>query len=196
VLECVCELNKSPLKKAGKTSQQGEKEIMKKEVLSVEALQAMRDDLSNSVSASALDFVETYEATSSAYFCDAFQEFADSQTSIYYSDQRRYYEEHSSDCEDALMELYGPNGLAAIIKESGIDGLLCKAGAVGEYQSIENDLNSDFEKIKIILALDYIIEHGLLFNEERLSDLMLELEDIDQNDHIDAIRDIIENNLE
>ena len=169
---------------------------MEKEVLSIELLKAKRDDLSNSVSAVAQDFVDSYEATSSAYICDAFQEFADSQTSVYYSDQRRYYNEHSSDCEDALMELYDPDGLAAIIKESGIDGLLCKAGAVGECMALENDLNSDFEKIKIILALDYIIEHGLLFNEERLSDLMLELEDIDQDDYTDAIRDAIENNLE
>lgn len=169
---------------------------MKKEVLSVELLKAKRDDLSSNISTVAQDFVETYEATSSAYFCDAFQEFADSQTSVYYSDQRRYYNEHPSDCEDALMELYSPEDLADIIKKEGLGGLLCKAGAVGEYQSIENDLYNDFEKIKIILALDYIIEHGLLFNEERLSDLMLELEDIDQDDYIDVIRDAIENNLE
>ena len=170
---------------------------MEKEVVSVEAfMKSLRSKLAQEISASAFDFVETYEATSSAYFCEAFQKFAFSQTSPCYTDQRRYYEEHSSACEDALVELYDPDYIADIIKKEGLRGLLCKAGTVGEYQSIENDLYNDFEKIKIILALDYIIEHGLLFNEERLSDLMLELEDIDQDDHTDAIRDTIENNLE
>lgn len=96
---------------------------MEKEVLSVEAfMKSLRGKLAQEISASAFDFVETYEATSSAYFCEAFQEFADSQTSFYYADQRRYYEEHSSACEDALVELYDPDYLADIIKKEGLGG--------------------------------------------------------------------------
>lgn len=101
-----------------------------------------REDLSDY----SQDFLADYSADCSAYICDAFSEYADGSTSIYYSDIKNYISEHI----DEITE---------VIDEFGWDGCgkdLYKAGQMAEFREIENTLYSDIEEIVKHLALDYI----------------------------------------
>lgn len=95
-----------------------------------------------------LDFVSDYELQNINYLDDSFREFADNNTSLYYSEQREYYNEHRNECEDALLEYYDGDFIANKIKKEGIDSLICFCGAIGEYNNIFNELSQNEEDVK------------------------------------------------
>lgn len=141
-----------------------------------ELCEQVREKMKNSY---ALDFVNETIATDSAYFSDSFSEFADNNTSIYYSEQREYFNENTSECEDALLELYDSETIADIIKNEGLDSLVCKAGALGEYMAIERELYENEDDIKRALIIDYLLDN-------------LDCVDID-NCNCEGLREFIDN---
>lgn len=114
------------------------------------------------------DFATDYDlATMGDYFGDEAWEFADNNSSIYYYDQRNYFNEHSEECEDALIEIYDGEWLADYIKKNGLDALLCFAGAVGECEAIRCELEDNRIEILTALAFEY------LHDQENINELSI-----------------------
>ena len=136
----------------------------------MENLKELRNELSNNLSDYSLDFINDYSLGSYGYICDAMSEFADNNTSIYYSEQRKFYYDNTELCENALID-YGYD-LNQMLKEgSTLDDLICKAGAIGEYMQIENILNDELEDIIKILIIDYIEANNIQCDVEILDNI-------------------------
>ena len=161
-----------------------------------EKLFSIKETIEKECNDYSLDFVSDYEADDSSYLSDAFTEWADNDISIYYSDQFKYYEENPSECEDALLELYGGESIADKIKKDGLYSLCCLAGVCGQYNEITGDLYEDEEQIKKLLVVRYLIKHDLYnLSDEELDELLDEAESADIN-RIDELLDIIKNYTE
>lgn len=151
-----------------------------------EELTAIRDNIAKDYQGTFVtDFVEERkDLKNDDYLCDAFHEFADSNTSIYYTDQKNYYLDHEEECDDALLELYDAESITELIKDCGVAGLLCKAGALGEYAAIYNELSDAEKEIRQLLALNYLIDNYDEFDDN------LTAEKVDA-----MVRDCGENNI-
>ena len=161
-----------------------------------ERLEGIKRDLEEGLNSISLDFLRDYDLTSSSYLSDAFTEYADGATSIYYSDQRAYFNEHSTECEDALLELYDKESIANIIKERGLDSLLCLAGACGEYNANYADLSEDEENITKLLVIRWLLKNDIFTLEEsELAELLDEAADY-RNDRISDLLDLVNEKLE
>lgn len=95
-----------------------------------------------------INFLRDLNGERPQYLSYAFHKFADSNTSIYCSDQREYFYDHEDECEEALFSLYGKGGVGELAKEKGLDGLICYAGALGEWDAILNELLEDKNEIE------------------------------------------------
>ena len=137
----------------------------------------------------ALDFANEHNADDYEYFDDAIQEFADGLTSVYYSDQRKYYDEHSSECEDALTSIYNSEDIAQYIKNYGLEGLICHAGALGEFEAIRGEIYDNIEDIIRLLAYRYALK-----NYDNIVDIDKAIENIEVIDDsdINKIEDIVD----
>ena len=156
-----------------------------------EILDQIKKEIEEETSDRALDFVSDYSLDNNTtdYLGDLFNEFADNNTSIYYSDQRKYFEEHTTECEDALLEIYDGDFLADKIKKEGLDSLLCFAGAVGEYNGIYNELSQDENNIKKLLVVRYLIKNDFYSfpDRESIEELLNEAESCDDMRDLNAI---------
>ena len=142
----------------------------------------------NSISS---DFVDDRALSDSAYISDSFTEYADSATSIYYSDQHNYYVEHSDECESALLEFYDPQSLADFVKDNGLYYLCCKAGAIGEYVKNESELYEDREEIIKCLIIDYLLNTDQYLDMSDIEEIAEE--DLDRfSDYCDKISEKIQ----
>ena len=103
-------------------------------------IEAIKDDAIDYV----CDFIEQYSYITTRYISDAFNEFADSNTSIYYSDQREYYYNNTDECLDAIKWNYGSLSefMACFPDIYDLDDAICKAGMIGEYEKIYNDIST------------------------------------------------------
>ena len=137
-------------------------------------------DKANSIS---VDFSNGYYIESDSYISDIFHEEADSQTSVYYSEQKEYYLDHSEECERALLEYYDNGSLADIIKREGLEVLICKAGAVGEYQFNLECLYEDKEKIIKIMLINHVLENLELYKKYSDDELIKIIDDSDLEDY-------------
>lgn len=159
-------------------------------------LEQIKKELESESSNSALDFVGDYSLDCLHYLSDAFHEFADNQISVYYSDQFKYYEEHATECEDALLELYDGDSIADKIKKEGLYNLCCLAGVCGEYNEITGELYNDEENIKKLLIIRHLLKKDIfVLDKEQIDDLLDESED----SHIDEgwqLMDLINSKLE
>ena len=157
-----------------------------------EHLEQLFNETYSELNESSKDFVGDHSADESSYLSDAFMEFADSNTSIYYSDQRQYFNEHTEECENALLELYDSDSIADYIKKNGLDGLICHAGAVGEYDSIYRELSDNEDEICQCLVIKYIIDNLDTYKE---CDIELIDEAIEDSTayRINRIDDLIDN---
>lgn len=131
-------------------------------------LQQRQKELQESLCDNAFDFYNESSISDNLWISDAINDFADGKTSIYYADQKDYYFKHSSDCDEALLEIYDGHSILDLIKKEGIDGLVYKAGAIGEYRQIENDIYHDYEDIIRLLLLDYIIANHSDLDEDKV----------------------------
>lgn len=161
-----------------------------------ELLENIKKELEETANDSTLDFVSDYEADSSAYLSDAFTEWADNSISVYYSDQFKYYEEHATECEDALLELYDGDSIAKKIKRDGLYSLCCLAGVCGEYNEITGELYQDEETIKKLLVVRYLLKYDIYnLTAEQVAEMLEEVEAANIN-RIDDLKDIIDNYIE
>jgi hypothetical protein len=113
-------------------------------------------------------------------------EFADSNTSIYYTNIKNFIINNLDAVTDAINELGW----------DGCGGDLYKAGQMAEYLTIERALYNEVTDIVKHLAIEYItnVYSGLEVAEnEELTDLLKEFNNnfnlIDCNDYIDIIAD-------
>lgn len=142
----------------------------------------LKKEIEEGLSDYSLDFVDNYSLDSDGYVSDAISEFADSNTSIYYADQRKFYLNNADLCDNALIEFgYDLNDM--IKQGEHLDDLICKAGAVGEFYKIETNINNELEDILKLLLINYIIDNNIkcdidildninYYQIERFSDLM------------------------
>lgn len=147
----------------------------------MENLKALRNNLN--LGDYGEDFIMDY--SESNYYSDAISEFADSNTSIYYSDIMKFISEHPYDVDDAIKE-FGWDGCG---------GELYKAGQMAEYRLIQNNIYECYEDILLAITYDYLINIG----HEEIDDSILEdiESQIDSNiDRYDVIVDICNDALE
>lgn len=158
----------------------------------MEKLMNLKKEIESNLNSYALDFADCYRVEDNEYISDAISEFADNNTSIYYSDQREFYYNNTDLCENALIE-YGYS-LNDMIKEGyNLDDIICKAGAIGEYSKIKNEIYFSIDDILKLLLINYIIENNVEINVEvlenvkyykmdRFSDLLDLLEDEEEEE--------------
>lgn len=101
-------------------------------------------------------FYNDYDITKIKYLSDAFQEFADSNVSIYYCDIEEYYKNHTQESSDALKE-YGYN----LSDFEDLDEAMHKGAQFAEYNEIYSELaenedifNEIIEKLEEIEELE------------------------------------------
>lgn len=155
-----------------------------------EMLKQLKEDIASSLSDNSKDFISDYSLENIHYLSDYFHEYADGNVSIYYNEQRNYYYEHSEECDDALLN-YGYD-LAKEIKERGLDGLICFAGMLGEYEEIYAELSNEVEDILKSLVIDYLLsrEDCDLISVKQLNEI---LQEIDYNeDNAESVKDEID----
>jgi hypothetical protein len=120
---------------------------------------------------------------SSDYICDAIQEIADNNTSIYYYDIKRFISDNVEAVEDAINE-FGWDGCG---------GDLMKAGQMGEFITIERDIYDHLADSLLAAAVDFIrydLDREQIPAE--LAELLREWADAaDNNDRMDDIPDKI-----
>lgn len=141
----------------------------------------------------AIDFINDIYI-GSQYICDAISEFADSNTSIYYSDIEEFMSNNIDKVNDTISE-FGWDGC-------GND--LHKAGQLAEFCSIEREIYDDLEDIIKYITLEFIdstddanddaerIWESLDDDakDELLGDFICDLESIDNNSRLDDICDL------
>lgn len=127
-----------------------------------------------------IDFVTDYSG-SDGYICDLFAEFADGQTSIYYSDIIRFISENVEAVNDAIEE-FGWDGC-------GSD--LYKAGQMAEFQKNEQLLYEDLTDICKLSALEMIAAVNDQISTDDWFSMESELEYIDNNDYFSAVDDVV-----
>ena len=156
-------------------------------------LEELKTKFESEINSVSIDFINDHDLSDSQYLCDAFSEFSDSNTSVYYCDQRTYFNEHQEECEDALLELYDSDSLADIIKTRGLDGLICHAGAIGEYESIYHQLNEDENSICILLVINHLLDNFSNYEKNPIPNTAVDelLKDVECT-NIDRISDLLD----
>ena len=149
-------------------------------------LEDMRRELKEGLNEISRDFINDHQIDSFSYLSDGFREVADQYTSIYYSDQRDYFHEHPIECENALLDLYDSDSLADFIKKEGLDGLICRAGACGEYEANLNELCEDENKIKRVLACEWLLDRldEITASTDEIESAFDELDCLDEADEM------------
>jgi hypothetical protein len=140
------------------------------------------------------DFITDSDAESSQYICDAISDFADRNTSVYYSSIKEFICNNFDKVEEAINE-FGWDGCG---------GDLYKAGQMAEFMSIEQEIYNELEDVIKYITLDFIDSTDeandeaekiwQTLTEERKNDLLdgfiCDLEMIDNNSRFDDIADL------
>ena len=146
------------------------------------------EDLKKYMNDISTDFIYSYGLESYGYICDSFNEFADSETSIYYSEQKEFYNNNVELCEQALLD-YGYNLNDMLRNGDTLEDLICRAGAIGEYQQNISLLYEDEKEIILYLICEYVNSNNLL--ELTIEDIESIADTIDNGDRWDDIIDKI-----
>lgn len=104
------------------------------------------------------DFAMQYNLLDTEYLSDDIMEYADQNTSVYYSDQRAYFEKDTQRATEALKELG-----YTLDQFDDLDDAICKAGACAEYLDIEEEL---YEENRLEELQETMQELQELENEE------------------------------
>lgn len=97
----------------------------------IEKLESEIKDLESQLNERGQEFYGEFDLLSVKYLSDAFAEFADSNTSIYYSDIEEYYKNHVKESSDALKE-FGYN----LSDFEDLDEAMRKGAQLAEYNEI------------------------------------------------------------
>ena len=111
----------------------------------IEELRKEIEELENQLNERGKDFYNDYDITSTKYLGDLFHEFADYNTSIYYSDIEEYYKNHITESSEALKE-YGYN----LSDFEDLEEAMHKGSQLAEYSEIYNEVaenESIFEEL-------------------------------------------------
>lgn len=148
-----------------------------------EQIETLYDEHHNNLSDYARDFLGDYADIdhNTQYICDAISDFADNNTSIYYSDIKNFIADHIDEVTDAIDE-FGWDGC-------GSD--LYKAGQTAEYLTIVREIYNNLDDIIICAACKYLIDNDISLSDEQLEQLQQNLSDINNNNRFDDILDII-----
>ena len=153
---------------------------MKKEDL-IKKIEGLKNDLRDQMCDEACGFCDCWEWYNIRYLSDAISEYADSNTNIYYSDQRDYFYKDPKRASDLLKE-YGYE----LDSFNDLDDAICKAGAVMEYSDIESAIYNDLEDVKKYLLLSnilYILKNtGFKYNFIVLSAIVSKIDILDLED--------------
>lgn len=122
----------------------------------IEELRKEIEELKNQLNERGQDFYNDYDLKSIKYLSDAFHEYADSNTSIYYSDIEEYYKNHIQESSNALKEFgYTLNDF------EDLEEAMHKGAQLAEYSEIYNELaenedifNEIIEKLEEIEELE------------------------------------------
>ena len=120
----------------------------------IEELRKEIEELENQLNERGQDFYNDYDLQLIEYLSDAFSEFADSNTSIYYSDIEEYYKNHIQESSDALKEFgYTLNDF------EDLEEAMHKGAQLAEYNEIYRELAENEEVFnEIIEKLEEIEE--------------------------------------
>lgn len=123
-----------------------------------------------------------------SYICDVISEIADNNTSIYYSDIKNFISDNVEYVENAIDE-FGWDGC-------GSD--LMKAGQMGEYLKIQDDIYTNLDDVILYYAYYYLSDVLDIkeITEETNNDIIDTCSDIDTNDRIETIEETIKNLFE
>ena len=122
----------------------------------IEELRKEIEELESELNERGAEFYNNYDIASAKYLCDLFHEYADSNTSIYYSDIEEYYKNHIKESSDALKEFgYTLNDF------EDLDEAMHKGSQLAEYNEIYSELaenedifNEIIEKLEEIEELE------------------------------------------
>lgn len=164
----------------------------------LEKIKELKEETYERMSDNAKDFVDDYDYhfDSIHHISDDFTEFADSHTSIYYEDQRNYYRNNTDECMNALRD-FGFT-LEDMAKEGlDLDDMICKAGAVGEFREIENELYQDEDEIKEYILLtkliDFMDDHkDIIIDDDKLDEMLSDSHSCDEYCEFDDIVSTLE----
>lgn len=129
-----------------------------------------RDDFTARMSNISVDFANDNGLDSSEFIDDAIQEYADNHVSIYYSEQKEFYDEHTELCEDALKE-YGYD-LNEMLKTNTLIDIIYKAGEVGEYKYNHDKLSDEIDDILRVMTIDYCIKKEIDLTPEQIDEMI------------------------
>lgn len=152
-------------------------------IINIKPLLTYKAEIVGNLNAISCDFVGDNYIENDSYISDLFTEFADSQTSIYYCDQKKYYLEHSEQSEQDFLELYDGDSIINIIKDEGLENLICKVGAVGEFCQNERDLYECKEEIIAFLLVQHVIENSELYENVEINEIIEQIKEICTEDY-------------
>ena len=111
----------------------------------IEELKKEIEELENQLNERGQAFYNDYDITNAEYLGDLFHEYADYNTSIYYSDIEEYYKNHIQESSDALKE-YG----YTLNDFEDLEEAMHKGSQLAEYSEIYNEVaenESIFEEL-------------------------------------------------
>lgn len=122
----------------------------------IEELRKEIEELESGLNERGAEFYNDYDIASAEYLSDLFHEYADSNTSIYYSDIEEYYRTHTWESSEALKEFgYTLNDF------HDLDEAMHKGAQLAEYNEIYSELaenedifNEIIEKLEEIEELE------------------------------------------
>lgn len=141
-------------------------------------------NLENKMNDYSVDFVNDYYNADSMYLCDAISEFADSNTSIYYSEIMDFIAKNPEAVNDAINE-FGWDGCGKDIY---------KAGQMAEYQDIQNDIYADIDNVIKLIAYKKAYHNYDIINPTEEQDKNIDdidCEGIDTDSRIEDIEDYV-----
>lgn len=163
-----------------------------------ETLKDLKDEILDGVDGISYDFIQDHDINDSEYFCDAFMEYADNNISPYYKDQYDYYMNNDDACDSALLSMYSSGDIAEMIKEEGLYHVICHAGVCGMYEEYTGMLYNDFEKIKKVIVLNYLIDDvddDVINKLNDVNDIFDDIDNIDNNDRINDLLDVVDSHI-
>lgn len=156
---------------------------MRKEELK-EMLEERKEDLKGRMNDLSVDFASDYDITTSAYLSDLFNEYADSQIYIYYSDLFEWCKDNYEYVEEAVAE-FGVDS-----KNFDFIGIIRS----GQFLYNERQLFEDEKEIVELMVVNYLLENEeeieKELEEKELEEMFDELES--QFDDCERLEDMID----
>lgn len=158
----------------------------------IEKLEERKEELKSIMNDDSIEMANDYSIDNDNYFDDIVSEYADNNTSIYYNEQRQFYNDNVEFCEDAFKE-FGYDIKEMFEDGMTLDDLVCKCGQIGEYKRIQDNLYEDIENIKLMMLLNYCIDNNITnITIEGLENIAERYVNDHTSDLLDELNELIE----